>query len=166
MALGVYDSRREWESSLAAIFPIQIASRLVRRERRTAPDSNRVYSCAMSFLALVTNRFDDVVRFYGDTLGLPVLDAWDRETARGLRFDAGGMRIEVIDNQRERQPRNLGDCADRVHVVIEVDDIDAARAKLGEYAPAIEETRWGARLFEIRDPDGIPVSFLQWTGAD
>ena len=62
----------------------------------------------MSYLALLTNRFDDVVCFYGDTLGLPELDAWDRDAARGRRFDAGGMRIEVIDNQRERQPRDLG----------------------------------------------------------
>lgn len=120
----------------------------------------------MSFLALVTNRFDDVVSFYGDTLGLPVLDAWDRDNARGRRFDAGGMQIEIIDNQREPQPRELGNCLNRVHVVIEVEDIEAARATMGPRAPDIDETSWGARLMEIRDPDGIPVSFLQWTDPD
>ena len=65
----------------------------------------------MSYVALVTNRFDEVTRFYGELLGFPVLDQWDRSNARGRRFDTGGMRLEIIDNQREKNPRELGEPA-------------------------------------------------------
>jgi catechol 2,3-dioxygenase-like lactoylglutathione lyase family enzyme len=74
----------------------------------------------MSYVALVTDRFDEVVQFYGEQLGFPVVNRWDRSNARGLRFDVGGMRLEILDNKRERKPLALGTPADRFHVVIEV----------------------------------------------
>jgi catechol 2,3-dioxygenase-like lactoylglutathione lyase family enzyme len=119
----------------------------------------------MSYVALVTNRFDEVTRFYGVLLGFPVLDQWDRSNARGCRFDAGGMRLEIIDNQREQHPRELGETADRVHIVVDVKNIDEAREQLRLDAPPVQDTSWGSRIFQVMDPDGIPVTFLQWTEA-
>ena len=119
----------------------------------------------MSYIALVTNRFEDVTHFYGGMLGFAVIAQWDRSNAQGRRFDAGGMKIEIIDNQRERRPRELGEPADRVHIVIEVEDIDNARAGLKLEAPPVTDTSWGSRIFQVHDPDGIPVTFIQWTGA-
>ena len=119
----------------------------------------------MSYVALVTNRFDEVTRFYGELLGFPVLDQWDRSNARGCRFDAGGMRLEIIDNQREQQPRELGETADKVHIVIDVDNVDEAREQLKLDAPPVQDTSWGSRIFRVMDPDGIPITFLQWTEA-
>lgn len=116
----------------------------------------------MSYIALATDRFDEVVEFYGDALGFPIAERWDRDNGRGLRFDLGGMRLEVLDNRRERRPLELGGAADRIHVVIEVDDVDAAWAQIDAVAPAPETASWGARLFQLHDPDGIPVTFLQW----
>lgn len=122
----------------------------------------------MSYVALVTDRFDEVVRFYGEELGFPVVKQWDRSNARGLRFDVGGMRLEILDNERERKSLALGTPADRFHVVIEVDDIDAAGREIKIDAPPAEATSWGARIFQVRDPDGVPVTFLQWieTGSE
>ena len=122
----------------------------------------------MSYVALVTDRFDEVVQFYGEDLGLPVVKQWDRSNARGLRFDLGGMRLEILDNERERKPLRLGTTADRFHVVVEVDDIDIARHRIKIDAPSAQTTSWGARLFQVRDPDGVPVTFLQWieTGSE
>jgi hypothetical protein len=51
---------------------------------------------------------------------------------------------------------------DRLHVVVEVDDGDAARRRLAIVTPSPRSTSWGARLFQIRDPDGVLVTFLQW----
>ncbi len=119
----------------------------------------------MSYIALATDRYDEVVEFYGQQLGFPIVDEWDRPTARGLRFDLGGMRLEILDNQREKSPLNLGAPADRVHLVIEVDDIGKARDGIEIEAPLPQNTSWGASLFQVRDPDGVPVTFLQWTAA-
>jgi catechol 2,3-dioxygenase-like lactoylglutathione lyase family enzyme len=116
----------------------------------------------VSYVALATERYDEVVEFYGRHLGFPVVDRWDRPNARGLRFDLGGMRLEILDNQRERRPLALGEPADRFHVVVEVDDIEEARDSIDIEAPLPQSTSWGARLFQVRDPDGVPITFLQW----
>lgn len=116
----------------------------------------------MSYVALVTNRYEEVSRFYGETLGFPVVEEWDRSNARGRRFDAVGMRLEIIDNARERHRLELGDPADKMHIVIEVSDIEAARSRLALSPPPVTDTSWASRLFQLRDPDGVSVTFLQW----
>ena len=119
----------------------------------------------MSYVALATDAFDEVAHFYGALLGFPVVEAWDRAHGRGTRFDlGGGLRLEVLDNRRERRAMMLGTPGDRVHVVVEVPDIDAARQRIALDAPAPQDVSWGARLFQVRDPDGVAVTFLQWTG--
>ena len=119
----------------------------------------------MSYIALITDKYNKMVRFYGTDLGFPTVDSWDRPNGRGKRFDLDGMRLELLDNTRERKPLPLGEPADRFHVVVEVEDIDAVRSRIKVEAPAPQSTSWGARLFQVRDPDGVPVTFLQWTGA-
>ena len=119
----------------------------------------------MSYIALATDAFDEVAHFYGDLLGFSVVAKWDRKNGRGRRFDlGGGLRLELLDNRREREPLRIGTPGDRVHVVVEVDDIDATRRRLAFAAPDPANTSWGARLFQIRDPDGVAITFLQWSG--
>ena len=117
----------------------------------------------MSYAALATDRFDEVALFYGTLLGFPVVEEWDRDNARGRRFELGGLRLEIVDNSRERNPLSLGEPADRFHVVVEVEDIEAVRDGIATEAPPTQDTSWGARIFQVRDPDGVPVTFLQWT---
>jgi uncharacterized glyoxalase superfamily protein PhnB len=116
----------------------------------------------VSYMALVTDRFDDMVRFYGETLNFPKLECWDRPNARGQRFDLGGLRLEILDNVRERQPMELGSPADRIHVVIEVDDVFHVHKYLPVETSVPTNTSWGACVFQIRDPDGVAVTFLEW----
>ena len=118
----------------------------------------------MSFVALLTDRYDAMVRFYGERLGLPTTERWDRSCARGCRFDLGdGLRLELLDNRREASPRELGEPGDRVQLVIEVADLDAAARSLDPPVPEPTPTSWGARIFQVRDPDGVAVTLLQWT---
>jgi catechol 2,3-dioxygenase-like lactoylglutathione lyase family enzyme len=116
----------------------------------------------MSYVALATDSFDAVIRFYGEDLGFPVVEEWDRPDGRGRRFDLDGIRLEILDNAREKRPLNLAAPGHRFHVVIEVDDIEAARSALPISAPSPQGVSWGATLFQLRDPDGVPVTFLQW----
>ena len=116
----------------------------------------------MSYIAFATDAFEEVTRFYGETLGFEIVDAWDRANGRGRRFQlGGGLRLEILDNRRERTPVLL-DRSERVHVVVEVDDIEVAWRTLPLEAPSPTRTSWGASLFRIEDPDGVPVTFLQW----
>lgn len=116
----------------------------------------------MSYIALVTASFEKVTRFYGEDLRFPVVQGWDRPGGRGQRFDLGGLMLEILDNARERRPLALGTPADRVHLVIEVANIDQARRRLRIDAPVPDAVSWGARLFQVRDPDRVPVTFLEW----
>jgi catechol 2,3-dioxygenase-like lactoylglutathione lyase family enzyme len=116
----------------------------------------------MSYVALATDRFDEVARFYGEGLGFSVVAEWDRPNGRGRRFDLGGLRLEILDNARERRPLTLSEPADRFHVVVEVEDVEAARGRIAIEAPPPQGATWGGRLFQVRDPDGVPVTFLQW----
>ena len=80
-------------------------------------------------MALATENFDDVAFFYGKTLGFALLEQWDRPRGRGSRFDlGGGLKLEILDNRREVKPLLLTPPGERLHLVIEVLDINAARA--------------------------------------
>jgi len=117
----------------------------------------------MSYVALVTDRFEEMALFYGTLLGFPVVEEWDRDNARGRRYELGGLRLEILDNSRERNPLSLGEPGDRFHVAVEVEDIEAARNEIAIGAPPVQDTSWGTRIFQVRDPDGVLVTFLQWT---
>jgi catechol 2,3-dioxygenase-like lactoylglutathione lyase family enzyme len=120
----------------------------------------------MSYIAFATGSFDAVANFYGVQLGFPLVSQWDRPHGRGQRFDLGaGLKLEILDNLREEKPLLLHNPGDRTHVVIEVDDIGAAHRRLPFDAPPPQAVSWGARLFQVRDPDGVPVTFLQWDRA-
>jgi catechol 2,3-dioxygenase-like lactoylglutathione lyase family enzyme len=117
----------------------------------------------VSYVALATDRFDEVAGFYGETLRFPTVAAWDRPGGRGRRFDlGGGLRLEILDNSRERHRCALFGPGERTHIVIEVPDVEAAWRSLAAVAPEPTTVSWGARLFQMRDPDGVPVTYLQW----
>ena len=116
----------------------------------------------MSFVALVTDDFETVVRFYGGDLGFPVLREWDRPDGRGCVFDARGMGLEILDNRREERPRELAPAGGRLSLVVEVTDVASVWSCLGIEAPEPRDVSWGARLFEVHDPDGVSVTFLEW----
>ncbi|MEW6039594.1 MAG: VOC family protein [Pseudomonadota bacterium] len=117
----------------------------------------------MSYVALATRQFEAMAAFYGARLGFPVLRQWDRPNGRGRVFDLNGLKLEVLDAAREKKALELGPTGDRVHLVIEVDDIDAACRNLALDATPPVTTSWGARMIRLRDPDGTPVHVLQWT---
>src|SRR5512134_764812 len=98
----------------------------------------------MGWVALQTARYEEMCAFYGTTLGCPVVDGWERPSARATVFDLQGMRLEVLDASRERRQAPLGDPKDRVHLVLEVEDVDALRGRIKGEVPEPHDTSWGA----------------------
>ena len=120
----------------------------------------------MSYIALATDNFDLMIQFYGQTLAFPLLTEWDRPRGRGRRFDLGaGLKLELLDNQREPRALFIPPSGDRVHIVVEVKDIVEVRDKITIEAPEVERVSWGALLFQIRDPDGTPLTYMQWVNT-
>jgi catechol 2,3-dioxygenase-like lactoylglutathione lyase family enzyme len=96
----------------------------------------------MSYVALATEAFDQMAFFYGQLLGFPIVAEWDRPRGRGRRYDLGDLRLEILDNLREPTRLTLYQPSGRLHIVIEVKDIDYARRQLTIEAPEPQSTSW------------------------
>jgi len=118
----------------------------------------------MSYFAIATRRFDQMLDFYAGKLRLPILESFERPGARGAFVDLGGSaRLELIDSDVQKRPLNISEIADdRLSVVIETTAIDRLATELN--LPEPEPVSWGARVIRLRDPDGIGVWFIEWTG--
>jgi catechol 2,3-dioxygenase-like lactoylglutathione lyase family enzyme len=115
----------------------------------------------MSYVAMATAQFDQMIQFYG-SLGFRKVRGWDRPNGRGLVLELQGLHLEILDATREKFPMRLEPPGDRFHVVLEVADVEQTRKSLKLVTPDPVTTSWGARLLKFRDPDGVRVWFLQW----
>jgi catechol 2,3-dioxygenase-like lactoylglutathione lyase family enzyme len=109
-----------------------------------------------------TINFESMSRFYGESLGMTIVEQWDRPGSRGAVFAPQGppttATIEVLE---------LGDvCVPGVapvNVVLSlfVEDARAALDQLRDagvvIARGLEDQSWGFRSFGIDDPDGLRI---------
>ncbi|MCP9486708.1 MAG: GNAT family N-acetyltransferase [Gaiellaceae bacterium MAG52_C11] len=83
------------------------------------------------------------------------------------RPDAGFNLIFLRLGLATFRPERLrGRAADGLLIVLVVDDIDGEYARLQaegvEITTAIETEPWGERYFQVTDPHGVTVQFVQW----
>jgi catechol 2,3-dioxygenase-like lactoylglutathione lyase family enzyme len=116
-------------------------------------------------VVLNTSRFDDVVAFYRDALGLPVVGGWDRGPAdRGALVEvAPGGVLEVVGHGPLRPP-------DPPPVIaVELGsgtDVDAAHDRLAAAGVPVTPPvlrSWGHRSVTVHDPMGTEV--VLWAEA-
>lgn len=86
------------------------------------------------------------------------------------RPDAGFNLIYLRTGLETFKPPALaGRSADGLLVVFEVDDVDAEHDRLAREGVAIttplETEPWGERYFQVTDPCGVVVQFVQWLEA-
>lgn len=105
--------------------------------------------------------------FYKDILGLKLSTSWQRKDSWGALFSAGDIIVEII-----WYPSGDGfdDCnysmeRAKVDINFEVSDIDILYKRLADAGIEVvnepHDGPWGFRLFTIKDPDDIRISFLQ-----
>jgi catechol 2,3-dioxygenase-like lactoylglutathione lyase family enzyme len=116
----------------------------------------------MSYFALATHRFEEMVAFYVERLGLTLLSRFERPGARGAFIELGkGVKLEIVDASVQKRPMSLQNSADdRFHVVIETDDIHGLATSRN--LPEPEATSWGATVVTLKDPDGVGVWLIEW----
>ena len=106
----------------------------------------------------VTGDMDRAVTFYREALGLGLKF---QDGARWAQFDAGGVNFSLSS------PEEAAAGARGAVVIFEVDDLDAARARLAEHGADVLDARdMGAhgRSLTFRDPDGNLVQLFQRAG--
>jgi catechol 2,3-dioxygenase-like lactoylglutathione lyase family enzyme len=83
------------------------------------------------------------------------------------RPDAGFNLIFLRTGLATFKPESMaGHSADGLLIAFVVDDVDAECARLVEEGVAIttplETEPWGERYFQVTDPNGVVVQFVQW----
>ena len=114
-----------------------------------------------SRLILGTSKFEAMISFYADRLGFPITDQLELTSGRRVQIELPGILLEVFDNDSEPSPSLLGASLDRIQLVIEVDDLEKTRDLIDLETPIPHFTQSGARRFQIRDPDGLPIILTQ-----
>lgn len=119
-------------------------------------------------LALTVENYDELLRFYRDVFGLPVIEAWDNPTGRGAVLDAGHATLELLSTDQ-------ADLIDRVEVgetgvsgpvrlALEVVDSEATAGALVEGGaervggPVV--TPWRHLNVRLRAPDGMQLTLF------
>jgi catechol 2,3-dioxygenase-like lactoylglutathione lyase family enzyme len=100
-----------------------------------------------------TTRFDESMRFYGDVLGLELVEEW-HEDGHGAVFRlTADVDLELIELER-------ADGYGGVALGVEVEDVDGTydRVVAAGTAKAPPVDAWGKRGFGTRDPNGVPVN--------
>lgn len=104
-----------------------------------------------------------MLHFYKEELRFTTIEQWERKNAKGIRLKKDNFILEIMDNQMKKKPLKLYEVGDRFHIVIEVNDIHEEYEKVKHLTNAPpQETSWKATLFQVKDPDNIPITYLKW----
>jgi catechol 2,3-dioxygenase-like lactoylglutathione lyase family enzyme len=114
--------------------------------------------------------FDRTCRFYGETLALPRLQSWDRESGRGALYQAGTGAIEVLGHPHGREG-GFDESFDyhgpnhKLQVIVLVPSAEKVYEELifrdKNIPGGLRADSDGALVFETHDPDGVKLIFRQ-----
>jgi methylmalonyl-CoA/ethylmalonyl-CoA epimerase len=119
-------------------------------------------------VALTTEDYERLVRFYCDGLGLEPDEIWTDDGGHGLIINMGRGTLEIFDeahaaavDQLEVGERVSG----QVRFALQVPDVDAALDRLLSKGASLVhppvDTPWGHRNARVQDPDGLQVTLFQ-----
>lgn len=107
--------------------------------------------------------YDETVRFYTETLRLPVVHAWDDHGRGTIVAAAGTGQIEIFD----------GDPAAPVSGVAlawEIGDVDAEHERLSaagvRFVAGPADQPWGHRNATLEAPEGLLITLFTVTGDE
>jgi catechol 2,3-dioxygenase-like lactoylglutathione lyase family enzyme len=115
----------------------------------------------LSQLRLLVDDFPGCFRFLRDTLGLE--SSFGNEDEDYASFSAGDGTIALFRRSGQAGVVDLRAPGDSALVVLEVDDVDAQVARLGDLVVEgpVDQLEWGGRVAYLRDPDGNLFELFQ-----
>ena len=119
-------------------------------------------------VALTTQDYDRLVRFYCIGLGIEPSQVWNNDGGRALILDMGRATLELFDetqaqviDQLETGHRLSGP----VRFALQVPDLNAALERLIANGVSLVHppvlTPWGDLNARIQDPDGMQITLFQ-----
>ncbi len=119
------------------------------------------------FLLVCPEDWHESMRFWRDSLGLEVASGWSDDGHHGVALKLGGSHVVVADKVKIRD-EELGFPIEpgKPYLYVKVKGLDALVAHLkSKKIPVLSgplELHWGPRLAAVKDPDGVPVMFVEW----
>jgi catechol 2,3-dioxygenase-like lactoylglutathione lyase family enzyme len=99
--------------------------------------------------------------FYGDALGLELVDEWEESHGNGCIYAMGAGLLEL--NERKNADRSPDEPVDRFDLQLRVPDLGSWIDRIdGRWDhSAVKEHPWGERTIRMRDPDGVLVTIYE-----
>jgi methylmalonyl-CoA/ethylmalonyl-CoA epimerase len=130
--------------------------------------SNPNYPVIELRVALTTDDYERLVRFYCDGLGIEPAQIWNNGQGRALILDMGKATLEIFDepqaqtiDQLEAGQRLSGP----IRFALQVPDLKAAMERLLAHGATLVHppviTPWGDYNVRLQDPDGMQVTLFQ-----
>lgn len=121
-------------------------------------------------VALTTNDYERLVKFYSDGLGLEPAALWSNEGGHALILELGRATLELFD---ERQAEVIDQIeagkrvSGQIRFALQVPDLQAAIERLLAHGATLVHppvrTPWGDYNVRLQDPDGMQVTLFQVT---
>ena len=121
-------------------------------------------------VVLKARDFDRTCAFYGETLALPRLQSWDRDSGRGALYQVGTGILEVLgrphgESEGRDQTYDYQGPKHKMVLVVNVPSAPKAYEELlvrdRNVPGGLRPDGDGALVFETHDPDGVKVLFRQ-----
>ncbi len=123
-------------------------------------------------IALTSNDYDRLLKFYCAGLGLEPAKVWDNEQGNGLIINLGLATLELFDekqantvDQIEAGQRVSG----QVRLAFQVPDLESAMERLLAHGAILVHqpvvTPWGDINVRFQDPDGLQITLFQKSQA-
>jgi uncharacterized glyoxalase superfamily protein PhnB len=119
-------------------------------------------------VAITTNDYERLVKFYCDGLGVEPAQVWNNGQGKALILDMGHATLEIFDetqaqtvDQIEAGKRVSG----QVRFALQVPDLKAAMERLLTNGATLVHppvvTPWGDHNVRLQDPDGMQITLFQ-----
>jgi catechol 2,3-dioxygenase-like lactoylglutathione lyase family enzyme len=119
-------------------------------------------------IAVTTEDYERLVKFYCDGLGIEPAQIWNNDGGRAMMLNMGQATLELFDEAQaevidriEAGKRVSG----QVRFALQVPDLKAAMERLLAHGATLVHapvmTPWGDQNVRLQDPDGMQITLFQ-----
>jgi methylmalonyl-CoA/ethylmalonyl-CoA epimerase len=119
-------------------------------------------------VALTTQDYERLLRFYRDGLGIEAAEHWTDGEAEGVLMEMGSGSLEIFNEAYTAKVDQIEvrrSVSGRVRFALQVPDLQAALKRLEAWEGAVVHppvlTPWGDLNARVQDPDGMQITLFQ-----
>jgi lactoylglutathione lyase len=119
-------------------------------------------------VALTTQQFERLSKFYADGLDLTPAQLWTKKEDKALLLELGKATLELFDEAHSDIVDEIeagGRIGDRIRFALKVPDLKAAMERLIANGATVVHppvvTPWNHHNVRLQDPDGMQITLFQ-----